>query len=96
MRKIGQSAYPVLAVFLALLVFTCAFAPPADNAPRMDKDVLRARMGSPDVVILDARVPPEWDMSDFKIKGARRIDPLDESGWTALAPRDKTIVVYCS
>lgn len=71
-----------------------ALLTPAD-VPRMSVGELRQRMGSPDLVIIDVRIPREWDESAKKIKGAVREDPTDLESWAAKYPPDKTLVFYC-
>jgi hypothetical protein len=52
----------------------------ADDVPRMTKEELRARLGAPELVILDLRIGRDWQASDLKIKGAVREDPGDVAG----------------
>lgn len=79
---------------LALLAATVAVA--AAEAPRMDKDDLKALLGDPEVVIIDVRAHTAWLLSRQKITGAARENYRDFDGWTDKYPRDKTIVLYCS
>jgi rhodanese-related sulfurtransferase len=68
----------------------------ADDVPRMTKEELRARLGAPELVILDLRIGRDWQASDLKIKGAVREDPGDVAGWVEKYPKEKTIVTYCA
>jgi rhodanese-related sulfurtransferase len=68
----------------------------ADDAPRISKEEVKALLGNPGVVILDARTSAAWKDSDKKIKGAIRIDPWNVDSWVATIPKDKKIIVYCS
>jgi rhodanese-related sulfurtransferase len=68
----------------------------AAEAARMDKDELKAKLGNPDVVIIDVRSHTDWLFSGDKIKGALRENYRDFEGWYAKYPKDKTIVLYCA
>ena len=81
-------------IFLMSWEYT-AFPQPGD-APRMTKQVLRAAMGNPDVVIIDVRQHGDWTDSDSKIKGAVREDPGAIESWANKYPKDKTLVFYCA
>lgn len=62
----------------------------------MTKEELRTQLGKPDVVVVDVRKGSDWRASEFKIKGAVRVEARQI---TSLAPRyDKgtTLVLYCA
>ena len=98
MERIKPSIYSGLAVIIACIVFFCVVPPQlsADDAPRMDKDELKALLDNPDVVILDARTSSGWNQSENKIKGAHRLDQSNWQNLETMYPKEKTIVVYCS
>jgi len=84
---------------ITLLAFVVCFLPSAlraDEAPRMTKEELKARLGNPDVVIIDVRVPQAWNGSKDKIRGALRGDPTMVDSWIGRYPKDKTYVFYCN
>jgi rhodanese-related sulfurtransferase len=62
----------------------------------MEKDALKAKLGSPEVLIIDVRSYTDWVISSEKIKGAVRENYRDFDGWYAKYPQDKTIVLYCA
>jgi rhodanese-related sulfurtransferase len=66
------------------------------EAARMDRDELKAKLGDPNVVIIDVRSHTDWLFSGDKIKGALRENYRDFEGWYAKYPKDKTIVLYCA
>jgi len=68
----------------------------ATEAPRMGKDELKAKLGNPEVVIIDVRSYTDWLLGGDKIKGAVRENYRDFDGWEAKYPKDKTIVLYCA
>ena len=68
----------------------------AAEAPRMEKEQLKAQLGNPDVVVLDVRTFADWVMTKEKIKGAVRENPRNVEDWSGKYPKDKTIVLYCA
>jgi rhodanese-related sulfurtransferase len=56
---------------------------------------LQARLGGPDLIVLDLRSPADWAGSPLKIRGAVRENPA-KLDWVGNYPRDKTIVLYCT
>ncbi len=67
-------------------------------ATLLDPETLKSWLSDPQVMILDVRLPREWDRSDKKIKGAVREDPNEVQTWAPNLPKDKKIVLvlYCS
>ena len=63
----------IVTVSLALvgLLFQASVAQSA--VAKMTKEELRAKLGSPDVVIVDMRLGKDWKASEEKIKGAMRV-----------------------
>lgn len=66
------------------------------DAPRMEKDQLKASLGNSGVVIIDVRSYTDWLLSNDKIKGAVRENYRDFENWGTKYPKDKTIVLYCA
>jgi rhodanese-related sulfurtransferase len=58
-------------------------------------DQLKNDLAKPDVTVIDVRVEPEWNSSQWKIEGALRESPREVSDWMPKYPKDKTIVLYC-
>jgi rhodanese-related sulfurtransferase len=85
-------------LFAALFVFVSYPSTEglAAEAPRMEKEQLKAQLGNPDVVVLDVRALTDWVMAKEKIKGAVRENPRDVEDWSGKYPKDKTIVLYCA
>lgn len=92
MRRHSRAWIGVLSVWIGLH----ATAVPAAEAPRMAKDELRDRLGSPDVIVIDVRGDSDWALSGEKITGAVREDYQDFEDWSTRYPRDKTLVLYCA
>jgi rhodanese-related sulfurtransferase len=81
------------------LLILSAFALPsygANDVPRIGTEELKDLLGSPDLVILDARTAKDWKKSDSKVAGAVRVDPHDVSSWEADFSKDNQTVVYCA
>jgi rhodanese-related sulfurtransferase len=88
----------VKVLFVALLAF---FSYPsavclAAEAPRMEKEQLKAQLGNPDLVVIDVRAFTDWVMTKEKIQGAVRENPRDAEDWGRKYPKDKAIVLYCA
>ena len=63
---------------------------------KMTKEELRAKLGSPDVVIVDVRLGKDWKASEEKITGAIRVDPDAVESLAAKYDKGKTLVFYCA
>jgi hypothetical protein len=66
------------------------------DAPRMEKEELKALLGSPDLILIDVRFGKDWSESDRKIVGAVREDPQEFDMWKGKYPKTKTLVLYCA
>jgi hypothetical protein len=67
----------------------------ASDVPKITAEELSARLGSPDLIIIDVRVERDWKSSPLKVKGAVWEDFQDVDTWAQKYPKDKTIVLYC-
>jgi hypothetical protein len=85
-----------LAVFFCVLGCLLIAEAFAADVPKMSKEELLAKLGNPDVIVIDVRSPGDWAPSNTKIKGAIREDPPNVSSWMEKYPKDKTLVFYCS
>ena len=86
-----------LAVTLSLtLVGLLLHASVAQSAgAKMTKEELRAKLDSPDVVVVDVRLGKDWKASEEKIKGAVRVDAAEVENLAAKYDKAKTLVFYC-
>ena len=84
----------ILLIF-SLLGGCTMFEKPVD-APRITQEELKAKMGNPDLLIIDVRYGKDWTESDLKIKGAVREDPDAVDSWASKYSKDKTLVFYCA
>jgi rhodanese-related sulfurtransferase len=66
------------------------------EVPRITKEELKGMLDNPDVVIVDVRLGKDWDASEFKIKGAVRVDKNNVEALADQYPKDKTLVFYCA
>jgi hypothetical protein len=88
-----------LLVLLAVAIVATGMArkPQSATEPaRMTTEELRARLGAPDLVVIDVRVPKDWSGSDMKIAGAVREEPGEAEAWAVKYPKEKAIVLYCT
>jgi len=83
----------VLCVSLVLLLSISAVAA---EIKTINKDGLKDLLGSDALVVLDVRNASDWSASDFKIKGAVRVEPGKVSSWAGSYSKDKTYVLYCA
>lgn len=90
----------LLAVSASLLITGCKGEedPKAsgESSLEMSKEVLKGRLGDPDLIVIDVRMAKAWEDCDTKITGARREDPAKVSTWIDGYPKGKTLVFYCS
>ena len=91
-RVLMVLAVAVSVVGSGLLISTVKAA----EVPRITKEELRAKLGDPDLAILDVRRANDWSTSSVKIKGAVRADPADVAAWADKYPTEKTLVLYCA
>ena len=93
MRKVGLLA--LLLVSLGI-VFLIGVAAAADEVPRITPEQLKALLGDPNVIVIDARLGPDWTDSDSRIKGAVRENPMQVKSWMDKYPKEKTIGILLS
>ena len=84
---------PVL--FIVTFLMLSGFAV-ADNIPLMTKEELKPLLGEDDIAILDVRAGRDWKSSEFKITGAKRVEPAANNQWADQFDKDKTYVFYCA
>jgi len=85
------TAFGIIVVFIG-----CTTIQSAQDVPRITKDELKAKLGSPGLLLIDVRTEMDWGRSDEKITGAVRMDPATVDAWAATLPKDKEIILYCS
>ena len=76
------------------VMVSVSYAAHRGNVGLMTKEELKSRLGNPDVIVLDVRKGTDWRASEFKIKGAVRMEPKNIS--KVRYPKDKTLVLYCA
>lgn len=86
--------FAVLGFFVVLI--SCTHVQSTKDAPRITKEELKAKMGSPDLVLLDVRAEGDWEGSHEKILGAVRMNPDAVDTWAETLPKGKKIVLYCA
>jgi len=85
-------------ILFVILASILTFAGPlgAADVKKIDKDELKQKLGSAELVVLDVRTGRDWEETEFKIRGAVRVDPSDVESWAGKFPPDKTYVLYCA
>jgi rhodanese-related sulfurtransferase len=79
-----------------VVVIGCMHMQSAKDVPRITKEELKAKLGSPNLVLLDVRAKSDWEESHEKITGALRMNPDTVDTWADTLPKDKEIVLYCA
>jgi hypothetical protein len=95
-EKMQKAKLGVLALAAGLLLVFLGGCEGRVEAPRLKRDTLKSWLADPQVILLDVRVPKDWQNSAKKIKGAVRQDPKEVKTWAATLPKDKKIVLYCA
>jgi rhodanese-related sulfurtransferase len=86
----------LITLSIFFMVIGCTMFEKSEEAPRMTKEQLKARLSEPDLLIIDVRYGKDWTDSDLKIKGAIREDPKAFDSWAGKYLKDKTLVFYCA
>ena len=81
----------VLALVTALTINAVAA-----SVPRITKEQLRSMMDNPEIIIVDVRTGKDWKASEYKIKGAVRVNPREVESWGSQHSESKTFVFYCA
>jgi len=66
-----------------------------DDAPRITKEELKAKLGDPSVTVIDVRYKANWKKSGQKVARAVREDPNEISSWIGKYKKDQVLVFYC-
>jgi len=64
------------------------------DVPRITQQKLESIMGKPGVVLIDVRLPEQWEISDKKLPGAVHEDQGQVNAWAGKYPKDATIILY--
>ncbi len=90
------SVKTTMALLLTIMVLMLATPSIADTVDKMTKEELLEILDSNTVSIIDVRREHDWDSSEFKIKGAVRIDPEQFSSQAKKLSRVRALVLYCA
>jgi len=91
-RKLFVALLMMLAVGCAAMGTSAA----KGEVPRMTKEELKAKLGAPELVVLDVRAEQDWKSGEGKIAGAVRENPGSLEQWAANYPKEKILVLYCA
>lgn len=83
-------------VFALVLVAVLSINAVAGNAPRISKEEVKSMLGNKDLIIVDVRTGKDWKASEYKIKGAVRVDPREVESWASKYSENQTFVFYCA
>ena len=93
--KKGISLMLQTSIVLAL-VASLALIAVAANVPRITKEQLKSMLDNPELIIVDVRSRRDWKASEYKIKGAVRVNPREVKSWAGQQSKNKTFVLYCA
>lgn len=85
-----------LLLVVTVFLWTGAIPALADDFRIMNKEELRAKLGSHEVTILDVRSEPHWNASDNKIPGAIRLPGEKIDIWSENFHKNTPMVLYCA
>jgi rhodanese-related sulfurtransferase len=85
-----------LLTFAVVLLLSACITTTAGSAGKMSKEILREKLGEDRLVVLDVRTGSDWENSDYKIRGAVRVDPRNVAGWSSDFNKNDNIVLYCA
>ena len=92
-------AFLVTGAFLTMAALSWPVPGPAiaadDDAPRVTKEELKAKLGDPSVTVIDVRYKANWKKSNQKVAGAVREDPNEIGSWAGKYKKDQMLVFYC-
>jgi hypothetical protein len=84
-----------LAATMLLLSPAASLAAPG-SVNSLTGEALKGMLDDPRLLIIDVRIPHDWNSSNKKIKGARRQEPDKVAVWGKTLPPGKKIVLYCA
>ncbi len=88
-----------LIITISVFIFGLAAMLPmalAADIPVMTKETLKDHLDKDDVVIVDVRQGRDWNSSEFKIKGAQRVEGKNLADWAKNQDKSKKFVLYCA
>jgi hypothetical protein len=66
------------------------------DVPRISKEDTKAKLGKPDVVVIDVRLSGQLVPGQPKILGAKIENPREVHNWIPKYPKEKTLILYCA
>ncbi len=91
-----RKCFLLVVLFMGLTAFGAGTALAQESVPRITKDELKARLGSPDLVVIDVRGAHGGTGKEPVISGAVREDPSSPEKWAGKYSKKKTLVIYCA
>ena len=93
----NKSGYSFSLTIIAAVVFLASIATVYGNdVSLITKEELKPILGDADVVILDVRQGRDWSSSEFKIKGAVRVESNQIAQWQENYSKENKLVLYCA
>ncbi len=92
----GRKCFMLFMLFMGLIAIGAGTALAQEPVSLITGEELKARLGSPGLVIIDARGIRTGTGKERVIKGAIAEDPSAPEKWAGKYGKDKTVVVYCA
>jgi hypothetical protein len=91
-----KSAIPFLIVFLTLPGCSqiTRLGHSIAGVKKIQPEALRTILRDPNILLLDVRDVPDWNLSKEKIIGAKREPPNDVDLWKGTYLKDQEIILY--
>ncbi len=86
----------VLVLLTLFMLVACDSIKGSQDVPRITKEELKGKLGSPEIELIDVRSGSDWERSSEKVLGAKRLDPLTFDTWADSLPKNKEIILYCA
>jgi len=95
MKRVAYGVAGLLGMLAFLGTAAVSAAAADDDAPRITKEELKAKLNEPSLAVIDVRYGPNWKTSGQKIAKAVREDPTEIGSWVGKYQKDQTLVFYC-
>jgi hypothetical protein len=93
----NKFGYSFSLTIIATVVFLASIATVyGSDVPLITKEELKPILSDADVVILDVRQGRDWSSSEFKIKGAVRVESNQITQLQDNYSKEKKLVLYCA
>lgn len=83
-------------VLTALLTISATAMAHHEHTTSINAEKALTLLNNGELIVLDVRLIPEYNKSDKRIKGAKRVNLRTLAEWIKALPKGKTVIVYCN